>query len=424
MPESLLEFARVGGTVDRDAGVIRGVKVLGAVSKNGREYSQAAMSQAARMYEGLDVNVNHPDRSKPNSERKIEDAFGWLEAVQIKSDGVYADLHYLREHPSAGLVAEAAERRSTRMGLSHNATGSVHKVNGKNVVESIDRVLSVDLVQNPATNAGLFESQQRTIREVLEQHAPEALAALLEDGALLPPEAMDEPMAPTGPEVDATATVKAAMAQIITAMLDLPGDLRQMCSQLVPVFQKIIGGQPEPADPNAEPEVDENGEPIAKDDPAAEPGQGSPFGKSPESAADATANPEAGDSASDPQNPFKKKEKNNMAEAALSTKERQELETLREENAQLKTQLEHKNLREQCEALLRKHNREVTPAYVTALANMPGEAERQQLIEELPAVALPEKDNRPRKPNFMSPPAERNDSAYPSSVKDLVEACR
>lgn len=418
-------------SVDRDAGVIRSVKILGRESKNGRTYSDKALNEAARQYEGCDVNVNHPDRSKPNSERRIEDGIGWLESVRVERDGVYGDLHYLKEHPSAGLVVEAAERKSNRFGLSHNAQGTVHKVNGKNVVESIDRVLSVDLVQNPATNAGLFESAQQTIREVLEQHASDLLQAL-ESSGLLPPEVMDEPMAPGAPEEGAAETVKSACAQILTAMLDLPGNVAAMCTQLIQVCQKVIAGQPEPKDPaaggdpndpNAPPEDPGNPNPETKDPNAMNPPDGGGDGKEASSAADPNAE-QAPSAEPDPANPFAKRKKD-MAESELplSVRERKELDDLREEVVQLREQLSHKNLREQCEELLRKNHRESSPAVVTALANMPNDEARQQLIEELPSIK-PAEDKGPRKPDFCSPPARVRESAYPASVKDLVESCR
>jgi hypothetical protein len=147
--------------VDREAGVIRNVKVLGRSSRNGRVYSEAALRQAARLYEGLGVNLNHPDRRESSIERPVQDGFGWLEGVRLGDDGVYGDLHYLRSHPHSAVIVEAAERNPRRFGLSHNAEGRVARRDGRTIVESIESVRSVDLVQNPATNRGLFESEER-----------------------------------------------------------------------------------------------------------------------------------------------------------------------------------------------------------------------------------------------------------------------
>ena len=45
--------------VDRAQGIIHGVKLLGALSKKGREYPRAVMQKALPMYEGMRVNVDH-----------------------------------------------------------------------------------------------------------------------------------------------------------------------------------------------------------------------------------------------------------------------------------------------------------------------------------------------------------------------------
>lgn len=143
--------------VDRDLGVIRGVKVLGHVSANGREYSKSAVSKARTMYEGLRVNINHP--KKAGDQRDLADRFGRLTRVREASDGLYADLEYLKSHPLAEMATEAAERMPDQLGLSHNAEGRVVTRNGKQLVEEIIRVRSVDLVSDPATVRGLFEAE-------------------------------------------------------------------------------------------------------------------------------------------------------------------------------------------------------------------------------------------------------------------------
>ena len=150
--------------VDREAGLIEGVRILGPDSKNGRKYSPRAMAEAARLYEGAPVNVDHPATER--KDRPLAEAFGWIRNVRQEPDGVYGDLHYLRSHPQAELVAEAAERNPNRIGLSHHAEGTVRMDGQRVIVETVERVHSVDLVQTPATNAGLFESERRmTIRE-------------------------------------------------------------------------------------------------------------------------------------------------------------------------------------------------------------------------------------------------------------------
>lgn len=148
--------------VDRAAGVIRGAKILGRESRNGRTYSDAALQQAAALYEGVGVNVDHPPTPGTGDERRLADGFGHLQNVACRGDGVYGDLVFLRSHALAEQVCEAAERMPGQFGLSHDAEGHVVNRDGKWLVESITKVRSVDLVRNPATNRGLFESQQRS----------------------------------------------------------------------------------------------------------------------------------------------------------------------------------------------------------------------------------------------------------------------
>jgi hypothetical protein len=157
-------FERVegfAGRVDRNAGIIRGVKILGKHSKNGRTYTDKALNDAVPLYEGVKVNVDHPSRDKPNAERGFMEGFGSLRNVQRKGDGVYGDLHFLKSHPSAEVICEAAERFPDQFGLSHNADGQTHYEGSQLIVESIESVQSVDIVGRPATNNGLFESTGR-----------------------------------------------------------------------------------------------------------------------------------------------------------------------------------------------------------------------------------------------------------------------
>ena len=108
--------------VDRAAGVIFGVRVLGRKSDNGREYLPEAIARALPLYEGASVRVNHPKR--PDDQRDTEDVLGWLVNVRQSPDGgAVADLHLLTEHSLAARVMEAAERNPRLFGLSHNAQG-------------------------------------------------------------------------------------------------------------------------------------------------------------------------------------------------------------------------------------------------------------------------------------------------------------
>ncbi len=154
----LLEYvASMPQEIDRDAGLIRGVKVLGYESSNNRRYTRIAVSRAKDLYEGIRVNIDHPCPERPDQQRNISDRFGRLENVREAQDGLYADLRYLSKHPLAPMVLEAAERMPDTFGLSHNAEGRVVRDGKRTLVEEIVQVRSVDLVSDPATNHSLFE---------------------------------------------------------------------------------------------------------------------------------------------------------------------------------------------------------------------------------------------------------------------------
>ncbi len=155
--QTLQEYADNSGnrlTVDRARGIIPGVKLLGRVSKKGREYPPAVMAKALPLYEGMRVNVDHVD---PGQRRSLRDRIGLVKNVTLKEDGLHGDFHFNPKHPLAEQIAWDAENAPQNLGFSHDSRGGSRNIAGKVVVESIDKVLSVDLVANPATTTGLFE---------------------------------------------------------------------------------------------------------------------------------------------------------------------------------------------------------------------------------------------------------------------------
>lgn len=223
--ESILSESK--HSVDRNAGIIPRVKILGRESRNGRTYSDKAMQSAATLYEGAKVNIDHTPRSEPDRERAFAEGFGELRGVKVDGDGVYGDLHYIKSHPMAATVAESAERFPKQFGLSHHAEGEMVKRDGKWVVESIDSVRSVDIVGRPATNAGLFESvdltgensvRKTTFKKIAES-APagdhkKRLVALLEEEPAMGAMEVEAP-AESDPNEDVKLALEKAAAGVV-----------------------------------------------------------------------------------------------------------------------------------------------------------------------------------------------------------------
>jgi len=211
--------------VDRDLGVIHGVKILGRESRNNRTYTESAMDQAAKFYEGIDVNIDHPDKRSPHDNRRMDEGIGVLRNIKRRGDGVYGDLHYLKSHPVTEMVLERAERMPNRFGLSHNADGRTVIRKGREVVESIDSVESVDLVRNPATVNNLFESEdtkvKTTVKKIVEKFlGRRATKRLVEMEVEVAGEPVAEVPVEVAPEESSEDQIKAAFRSMVMAAFD------------------------------------------------------------------------------------------------------------------------------------------------------------------------------------------------------------
>jgi SOS response regulatory protein OraA/RecX len=276
--------------VDREAGVIYGVKVLGFRSRNshglreataGTEYTRRCMEEALPLYEGVDVLVDHDDAPGAPRKRSARAGdprlFGALREARVGDDGIRADLHFFRDHELASRVCEDVERGLGRFGLSHDASAKRERFDPASrrlVIESLAIVRSVDLVRKPASNRNLWESQDvsTTLREQLEARLPKWKKGnrakwanrLLEDDTMAP--AMDAPAETEegGSEEDAlwSGFVQACMTILngdgdaaakgkkITAYLKAHEKLTQEAEPEAPADD-------EPADPPADPDKTE-----------------------------------------------------------------------------------------------------------------------------------------------------------------------
>lgn len=160
MSETLLEYFAQGGPsrIDRERGVLFGVKILGVLSRNKREYPAETLREAAKLYENAKVNLDHP-RGAATTPRSYQDRFGLVRNVALReNEGLFADFHFNPKHPLAEQLLWDAEHAPENVGFSHNVEAVVERLDDKTVVKEILAVRSVDLVADPATTSGLFES--------------------------------------------------------------------------------------------------------------------------------------------------------------------------------------------------------------------------------------------------------------------------
>jgi len=175
MTESILEYASSAGltlTVDRQNGVIPGVKVLGTKSRNGRTYTQECVSKAAPLYENAAVFVDH----KADGARSYHERMGHICNPVVREDGIYADFRVNPKHALAEQLFWDAENAPGNVGFSHDVEGRTDRKNGTVIVEEIVKVNSVDLVARPATTNGLFESEVPEDQRELCEHGLSAVS--------------------------------------------------------------------------------------------------------------------------------------------------------------------------------------------------------------------------------------------------------
>lgn len=184
MNETLQEYVDSRGVeirVDRHEGVIRGVKVLGLDSRNGRTYRPEALAKAAPLYEGAKVNVNHP-KGNPLGPRDYQDRIGVIRQVVVRpGEGLFADFHFNPKHVLAEQLAWDAEHAPENVGFSHNVLARTARQGDTLVVEEIAKVQSVDLVADPATTRGLFEQAADLTVEQLQRARPDLVEKLLQE---------------------------------------------------------------------------------------------------------------------------------------------------------------------------------------------------------------------------------------------------
>lgn len=155
------------GALNRDLNIIEGTVLITAVSQNGagkggRRYSDEALRKIAAMSEGLPAYLNHVPSEQAFKPRDIKDLIGVHRNVRLHlhEGKITSDLHVMAHQ--APLVFGIAEKLGDHVGNSLVSRGLVQMEGDTEVVKDVVAVRSADLVSDPATTKGLFESRQGT----------------------------------------------------------------------------------------------------------------------------------------------------------------------------------------------------------------------------------------------------------------------
>lgn len=160
-PETVRERTddwRDGIQVDEKTRLVKNVALVGAESKNGYRYSEAALRQASTLYGGKPVFLDHGSAEQPH-ERSTRDLAGSIVVARFEGQRVRGDIQVLDTEAGRTFLALAGAA-VPGVGMSHVVMARKSK-DGK-TVEAVDDVVSVDAVTFPATTSTFKESAPPT----------------------------------------------------------------------------------------------------------------------------------------------------------------------------------------------------------------------------------------------------------------------
>ena len=153
----------VEGTFDKKNLVIRDHVVLGPLSKNGYRYPKATQEAAIKdkIFEGAKAYLNHPSAKEVGEARDVRDLIGEHRNIRLKGEKTYSDLYLVNNRTVQDHIMPVAESHPHLIGSSVVIRGKMKKVEGDlPEIETIYACRSIDIVSEPATTNGLYESQR------------------------------------------------------------------------------------------------------------------------------------------------------------------------------------------------------------------------------------------------------------------------
>lgn len=141
--------------IDEDLNVIKNVAIISKESKNNRIYSDEALNDVIELAEGAKSFADHPVKGMIRSVKML---IGKLTNAHKVDGKGYADFEILENHKN--WIFPIAKQMPEVAGMSIIARGKISPEKderGREVVESVSELKSIDLVSEPATTKSLFE---------------------------------------------------------------------------------------------------------------------------------------------------------------------------------------------------------------------------------------------------------------------------
>jgi len=136
-------------------------------SKNKRYYPANVLTEAVPLFEGAKCYLDHSDiKGIPN--RSVRELTGFYENVNFVGKQIEADLQFIdTEAGKVGLdiAKETIKHNKSLAGLSIRGIGTLRKTEEGHEVESLNKIISVDLVSDPAAG-GEFLRLYESLMEV------------------------------------------------------------------------------------------------------------------------------------------------------------------------------------------------------------------------------------------------------------------
>lgn len=175
-------FNAVDGRIDDNQGVIHGVSLItmGSARGHGLEVDEKTLTQ---LRESLECVPKPGIKAKLNHRSGVEAVFGYINNFQIAENKLIGDLHMLKNHKDYNQTMEQIQTMPGQIGLSVAFQGDKEPGKDGKVYARCKRIVSVDLVSDPAANPdGMFESKvdndiqymnepEQTVEELLQNIA-------------------------------------------------------------------------------------------------------------------------------------------------------------------------------------------------------------------------------------------------------------